>query len=366
MPEKTELSQRLTNSFFKRADGLVHDLWRKFENTPVEVLLDEELEFFRGSDRAPLVLYVGLRYDYARREWGLGFEHHNFLNVLVNMGCSVIYFDYDRLRSKFGNERTSKMLREALLCRAPDYLFYFHYLDWIDHEVWKLASTGMTNTKSIIWLADDHFRYEETKSLWSLFNLVVTTDKAGWERRRSEGFENVHLSQWGCNHFLYRDLGMARIHDVTFVGRAHGSRKEFVSRLHKNGVKVSTFGPGWAGPGRVSQGDLVKILNQSKIALNISAASKGERLQIKGRDFEAPACGCVLLTGDSEELRSFFVPGEEVVTYTDVADAAKKIAWLLGNDQLRKTIAAKGKEKCLRDHTTEKRLRQVFEAADRL
>ena len=94
------------------------------------------------------------------------------------MDYSSIYFDFDRLRDKFGNEKLSKMLREAVYLYHPDILFYFHYQDWIQHDVWKEISEQLP-TKTIIFLADDHWRYEETKSLWKLFNLIcVQTLKA--------------------------------------------------------------------------------------------------------------------------------------------------------------------------------------------
>ena len=58
--------------------------------------------------------------------------------------------------------------------------FYFHYLDWIKHSVWTEISDALP-TRTIIWLADDHWRYEDTKPIWALFNLVVTTDRNGYE-----------------------------------------------------------------------------------------------------------------------------------------------------------------------------------------
>ena len=106
------------------------------------------------------------------------------------MNYSVIYFDYDRLKQKYGRNKISQMLLEAVYYYQPEILFYFHFHDWVERDVWK-EITNMLPTKTIIWLADDHWRYEETRSVWELFNLVVTTDRKGYEKRMKEGFSNV-------------------------------------------------------------------------------------------------------------------------------------------------------------------------------
>ena len=144
------------------------------------------------------------------------------------------------------------------------------------------------------------------------------------------------LTQWACNHFLYKNLNLPKKYEVSFVGRCYGERKNFVETIKKKGINVATFGQGWGDSGRVSQAELIKIYNESKITLNISLASAGSRIQIKGRDFEAVGCGSLLLTKDSKEIAEYFVPGEEIVTYKDANDASEKI-----RDYLTRMNAAK-------------------------
>ena len=90
-------------------------------------------------------------------------------------------------------------------------------------------------------MAYDHWRYDETRPIWELFNLVVTTDKKGYDKRMKEGFSNVLLSQWACNHFFYKNLNLPKIHDVSFVGRCYGARKNFIDTLKRNGGMSSMF-----------------------------------------------------------------------------------------------------------------------------
>ena len=335
----------------------------KFDNRSIEVLVDEELEkHFKNKKKT--ILYVGIRYDYGKKNWGLSYEHYQFYNTLLNMNYSLIYFDYDRIKQKFGAKKMSQMLREAIYLYHPDILFYCHFHDWIEHSVLSEVSSEFS-TKTIIWLTDDHMQYEETRPVWELFNLVVTTDRKGYEERKKEGFSNVFLSQWACNHFLYKNLNLPKVYDVSFVGRRYGERQNFIDTLKRKGINIATFGQGWENGRRVSQADLIKIYNQSKISLNLSL-SYGYVYTIKGRDFEAPGCGSLSFTRDSEEIAEYFVPGEEIITYRDANDAAEKIEYYLKNEDERENIAKKGYERVMREHTYEKRFLEIFDFAQNM
>jgi spore maturation protein CgeB len=352
------------NKALNRANKILDRIHGKLDNRSIEVLMDEELEKHLKHGKKT-VLYVGIRYDYGNKDWGLSYEHYNFYHTLLNMDYSLIYFDYDRLNQKYGIKKMSQMLCEAVYYYQPDILFYYHYKDWIEHDVWREISKELP-TKTIIGLGDDHWRYEETRPVWKLFNLVVTTDEKGYERRKEEGFDNVFLSQWACNHFMYKNLNLPRIYDITFIGRCYGERQEFIETLKRQGINITTFGQGWENSSRVSQADLIRIFNQSKISLEISFASKGDKIQIKGRDFEAPGCGSLLLTNDTEQIAKYFIPGVEIVTYQDATDAAEKIKYYLKNEEERKKIAQKGYERVMREHTYEKRFSDIFEFAQNM
>ena len=352
----------IKNKALSKVNKVLTRVYGKLDNRSIEVLMDEELERHLKPGKKT-VLYMGIRYDYGNQESGLSFEHYNFYHTLLNMDYSLIYFDYDRTNQKYGNKKMSEMLREAVYYYQPDILFYFHFHDWIKHSIWKEISNELP-TRTIIWLSDDHWRYEETRPVWKLFNLVVTTDEKGYERRKKEGFNNVFLSQWACNHFMYKNLNLPRIYDITFVGQPYGRRADFIEKLKKQGINVTLFGRGWKNTNIIpSQSEFVRIYNQSKICLNMQYASVGSSMQLKAKDFVAPGCGGLLLTNDTEQIARYFIPGEEIITYRDANDAAKKIKYYLKNEEERKKIAKRGYEKVMKEHTIEKRLLDIFEFA---
>jgi spore maturation protein CgeB len=237
------IMNKILNIALNKGNRILDRIYSKLDNRSIEVLMDEEVEKHLKNNKKT-ILYVGIKYDCGNKDRGLSFEHYNFYLALLHMGYSIVYFDYDRIKQKYGIEKMSEMLREAVYYYHPDILFYFNFHDWIKHSVWKEISKELP-TRTIIWLSDDHWRYEETKPIWDLFNLVVTTDRKGYEKRKKERFSNVVLSQWGCNHFLYRKLNLPKIYDVSFVGRCYGERQGFIETLKRQGIKVTTFGQGW-------------------------------------------------------------------------------------------------------------------------
>lgn len=77
------------------------------------------------------------------------------------------------------------------------------------------------------------------------------------------------------------------------------------------------------------------------------------------RLFEATGVGACLLTDWKANLISLFEPDSEVVAYRDADECVEKVRHLLMHDDERRTIAAAGQRRTLRDHTFEHRARQI-------
>ena len=309
-----------------------------------EVLADELCET-RLLPGKKTILYVGIKYDYGKPNWGLSYEHYNFYQTFLRMGYSVVNFDYMRIMQEHGIEEMSRMLLESVYYYSPDILFYFHYHDWISHDVWKEIPV-----KKLIWLADDSWRYDETQPVWELFDTVITTDARGHDRRQLEGFKGSVLSEWGYNAWLYKNYNRERDIDVSFIGSCHSDRKEFIDHLKAAGINVKTFGKDWENSERISQAGLIQIYNRSKIVLNLSAVSHGSKIQVNARDFEATGCGAALVTHDSESIRKCFNVETEIVTYNCAKDAAKLIKYHLTHDMVREAISENGYIRSLANH----------------
>lgn len=203
------------------------------------------------------------------------------------------------------------------------------------------------------------------------------------------------MSQWACNHFLYKPLNLPKIYNVSFVGQPHSNRRKLIREIEKAGIRVECFGRGWRR-GKVSQEEMIKIFSQSKINLNFAKSGgqigpkliakiflkrKGKsiklnnpkfwfdnlkaglaqrRNQIKGRNFEVLGCGSFLLTNYVEGLEEYYQIGKEVVCYQNKDDLIDKIKYYLKNEKERKAIAKAGYQRTFQDHTFEKRFNEIF------
>lgn len=367
-----------------------------------------------------LILYVAMKHDYGKPEQGYSFEHYNFYDALLHMGHDILYFDFVGLMQRHGREWMNRRLLEVTKAKRPDLMFTVLFTDELDPKAVREVSNN-TDTVTLNWFCDDHWRFDEYSRRWApCFNWVVTTAETALPEYQGMGYRNVIKSQWACNHFLYRKLDLPREYDVTFVGQPHGNRREIIQALRDAGISVRVWGHGWES-GRLTQDEMIRVFNQSRINLSLSNASvpvpayearakgvarrrllgslevapfssllksmgrrwrsgKGGHFhaekkifdrfnaraeqysdQIKGRNFEIPGCGGFLLTGRAENLEDYYQVGKEVVCYDTVEDLIDKIRYYLCHEGERETIAQSGYQRTLREHTYPQRFTEIFQ-----
>lgn len=359
------------------------------------------------------ILYVGMKYDYGRAERGYSFEHYNFYESLRNIADEIIYFDFMSLLQEVGKRNMNARLLEMVRSEKPDLMFTILFKDELYQNAVHEISTK-TGTTTVNWFCDDHWRFDNYSRFWAPhFSWVITTAKSAVPKYDRHGLQNVIKSQWACNHLVYRKLDLPLKYDVTFVGQPHGNRRQIVDALREKNIDVHCFGLGWE-EGRVSQEEMIRIFNQSRINLNFSNASvmtgheqtgaiaagldwiarslehapfgnamkkAGRRVlnigsekrpaqvaempagyadQIKGRNFEVPGCGGFLLTSKTDDLESYYEHEKEVVCYDGIPDLVDKINYYLAHESERAAIAERGYKRTLRDHTYQRRFEEIF------
>jgi spore maturation protein CgeB len=338
------------------------------------------------------ILYLAMKYDYGDPARGLGFEHYNFYDSLHNMGHELIYFDFMTLYQRLGKQAMNRRLLDVARSEKPDVCFSVLFTDQFEPDaISKLSETCPT----VNWFCDDHWRFESYSKYWApRFTWVVTTARSAPPKYEAMGCHQVIKSQWACNHFLYRKLDLPLSHDVTFVGQPHGNRRAILDALRAAGLGVKVWGMGWT-EGRLSQDEMIRVFNQSRINLNLSNASvlkaatipspahrirrrlfgdahTGDRErhppavtdpndQIKGRNFEVPGCGGFMLTGTADDLTNCYELDQEIVVFESFEDLVGKIRYYLAHEAERATIAETGYKRTLAEHTYVHRFTDVFE-----
>lgn len=166
---------------------------------------------------------------------------------------------------------------------------------------------------------------------------VISSGYVVSQRLRQEGFDAVFVPK-GYDQVLLSDQGRTRDIELGFVGStksvAYSGRKALLDELAKVENLVVT---------RTKSGE--EYLNTlNRIRFFVSADVGMGEYMIK--NFEAMACGCVLLAYDhgEEENRALgFVDMENIVLYRNVDDVRCKLAQLRADPIWAERIAANGK-----------------------
>ena len=104
--------------------------------------------------------------------------------------------------------------------------------------------------------------------------------------------------------------------------------------------------------------DMYRLLAESRVTLNRHiAAAEGNANNM--RLYEATGVGALLITEAAPNLADIFEPGREVVTYDGPEDLVEKARHYLEHDDERRAIAAAGQARTLREHTYDRRVREL-------
>ena len=103
------------------------------------------------------------------------------------------------------------------------------------------------------------------------------------------------------------------------------------------------------------------IFASSDINLNISV--KGIQSGMPQRTLDVMASGGFLLSNYQSELVEYFSYGEDMVVYESMEDAVEKCQFYLANDNLRKEIALRGRQRVLEEHNLPNKVREMMRTA---
>ena len=197
----------------------------------------------------------------------------------------------------------------------------------------------------------------------------------------------IDIRVWGTGWHNYSRESSETIPPPKLQGPVHIGRK-FMTRqgwkaaarlrgvflrrsTNRYGVASGQFGSGCYLPPSILGGpltdlEMIKMFSRSKINLGFSSCGETHQdderiLQIRLRDFEIPMSGGFYMVEFMEELEEFDEIGKEIVCYTGPEDLAEKIKYYLAHETERETIRKAGYDRCLRDHTWQKRFQTVFQ-----
>lgn len=324
-----------------------------------------------------------MKYDYGVKERGFSYEYFNIYLPLCDVYGreNILLFDYFTEFEEHSKNVMNNKVKHIISVEKPDIsIFCILWENQFDEEI---ISSLRKDTKTVIYFFDDPWRQKFVRYWIKYFDYFTTSDYYMYKQYEMEGFSNVVFSPFGFNSSIYKKLELEKKFDVSFVGGYSPLRKYIFHLLEKEGIKVNVFGRGWGKGGTwISQEEMVKVFNQSKINLNLSNAIYNDarflfwasyslknikqlillrkhKEQVKGRHFEINACGGFQL--------SYFVPGlnmvykidKEIAVYEDLKFIPEEIKFFLSNGELRNSIAENGYKRSIKDHTAQNYMKSL-------
>ena len=150
--------------------------------------------------------------------------------------------------------------------------------------------------------------------------------------------------------------------EVVFVGTHFPERGPFMADLVRLGVPLTIYGDlwekakewpllqkSWKGPGTTRDDDYAKAIQCGKVSLGL--LSKGNRDLHTTRSLEVPSLGGLFCAERTSEHQFLYREGTEAVFWADAAECAEACLRLLADDDRRREIARRGRERCLRNGT---------------
>ena len=311
---------------------------------------------------------------------GLEQRGHRVTRLIVNVQIAHRYDSINGLQ-----EALQPQLKHIYDILQPDVF-------WVTHggELWSKEMVEGAKEAGLVTMfygVDDIVLFNSiSKHLTPSFNYVLTFPFAKKVYKEQLDIDTIDF-HFCANPFvvggLEPDLAEQEEYgsDIIFTGNVHGPRKsprlEYLLQFYLAGLDIKYYGRGslknisqaseiWQGYFH-SREEENKAYRASKISFCLTQQIHcyGERnMSITARMLDGGVAGCLILTDDFPDLKTGFNT-DEVVVYSSVEDAVEKARYYLEHEDERKTIALKGQERCLNDHTITQRVKQIESLLDK-
>lgn len=318
------------------------------------------------------------------------------VKALQSLGQSVRVFEADKLYAGYKGFRQLDIAPNRLEMLENSFLRLVSQAVWTMAEEQKpqivlalaqapldrmtLAKMRQAGMATVMWFVED----------WQVFNywLKYAPLYDAFAIIQKEPFLS-ELERIGQKHAFYLPLAaLPDFHaplelsendqkkygaDIAFLGAGYPNRRLAFRKFANRNFKI--WGSDWEGEKilagniqeggrRIDENESVKIYNATKINLNLHSSLQTDNLVSKGdfvnpRTFELAAMGAFQLT-DRRKLMPELFEDDELATFESLEELEEKIDYFLSHPQERKQYAMRARERVLRDHSYEARMRSLL------
>ncbi|MEM3193175.1 MAG: glycosyltransferase, partial [Candidatus Parvarchaeota archaeon] len=146
---------------------------------------------------------------------------------------------------------------------------------------------------------------------------------------------------WACDPDFHRKIEAEKKYDLSFIGTAYRERKRIVGKLEN----VATFGDFW-GKGinshpAVYGEDFIRVINETRINLNLQAEANKVADAPTMRTFELAGSGGFQISDFMPSVKRYF---PMIVTFRDIKELKELIGFYIDSQEDAKIIAEKVKK----------------------
>jgi spore maturation protein CgeB len=274
----------------------------------------------------------------------------------------------ERIRHKLGRHLDKTGINKNLFKKVEDFqpnILWIEKVLCLKATVLKSIRQKFPELKVIHCCEDDMFAKHNSsvyfKNALSCYDFIFTTKSYNChdDELVSLGAKRVELFKNCYDPQLHKPVDAEEEYkcDVSFVGTFEEERAQDCLFLAKNGIGVKVWGNGWNSYKSIHENlkvegrplyscEFVKALCSSKV--NLCFLRKINRDLQTSRSVEIPACGALMLAERTSEHLELFKEGEEASFFETKNELLEKVRFYLGNEEQRKGVAEKGRERCLK------------------
>lgn len=287
----------------------------------------------------------------------------NFYQPLQEVFSKVIPYDFIKRTTEIGVKGINEEIVEFVRQERPKYVF------WISGSYPFLESTfgSIREEGSIMvgWFGDDHFKFDSYSKWWiPHLDYCITIDIEAVPKYKALGARVIHTIHHSGLPVNVNWSNVKEKYDVSFVGSIlKPGREEYLNEIRKR--KIPIYSIVRERGEHVPFEKMIHIFGKSKINLNFSRASHGDRMGIKGRITEVCLAGGFLLTEYVPGIENYFEIDKEIVCFKNTEEMIDKITYYLKHDKERRTIAQAGWKRATSKYTPFHMLSRVFNEIER-
>lgn len=216
------------------------------------------------------------------------------------------------------------------------------------------------------------FNYYEGADL-SEYDAFFTNSKGVIPDLKEMGAKNVHALYWAVDPEFFKPVDIAKDIDISYYGHGDKFREEWMTKMitepskKLKNIKFCVGGRGFSIDlglanlvGDVPYAAFREFCCRSRINLNITRWSHASiYASATSRPFELASYGACIVSQPYNGIEEWFEIGKELLVVESEEEAIETYRWLLDDEEERKKIGRKARERVLKEHTFQHRAKEL-------